>query len=345
MAPEFEKAWSDLNLRLRELERGGGLSSALRALEEHHLDNGFIRDRLQDVERHTISHPRDPGLFFRVQYNPGRARRFAGSGRNGGESLSLNNGCFLCRENIRRQQDGAQLGYQIMAGGRTYVALTNPFPLLPEHIVIAATEHRPQEWAFHGPDGFAIQTLIDDLVSLADRMPGHLGFYNGVGAGASIPGHLHFQFFRRPGDDRRFPMEIAAEAVGGEVDGPAVLARYPIEAVVWKGRADDVIARATHWMAAWGERNRGRLAGLTANLIAARDDDHQVTLYFVPRDRARARPDGFAGLVGGLEVLGEIVLSSGEEKARLDAGKIDYFALEATLASVSTPVETADAGA
>ena len=53
--------------------------------------------------------------------------------------------------------------------------------------------------------------------------------------------------------------------------------------------------------------------------------------------RTRPRAKGLSGLIGGLEVLGEIVLSCPEEKGRLDAGLIDYFALEDALASVRTP--------
>lgn len=48
---------------------------------------------------------------------------------------------------------------------------------------------------------------------------------------------------------------------------------------------------------------------------------------------------GWGGLIGGLEVLGEIVLSSETDKAWLDPGEIDYFRLSTTLASVRTPLE------
>ena len=64
-----------------------------------------------------------------------------------------------------------------------------------------------------------------------------------------------------------------------------------------------------------------------------------MALYFVPRDRTKSKAEGFSGLIGGLEVLGEIVLSSPNDKARLSSGQIDYFTLEAALASVHTPIE------
>ena len=64
-----------------------------------------------------------------------------------------------------------------------------------------------------------------------------------------------------------------------------------------------------------------------------------MILYFVPRDRAKSRAEGFSGLIGGLEVLGEIVLSSPQDKVRLNSGQIDYFTLETALDSVHTPLE------
>jgi len=340
MPLEFEKAWSDLNVRLKELELGSGLTAALHALEIHHRENGFIEDTSQQLERYTFYHPNDRQRFFRVQYNPRRALRFAGSGREHALSLNRNNGCHLCRENIYWQQQGAQLGYEIEIGERLYFALMNPFPLLPAHTVIASPEHRSQDWCIHGDEHLDVTILLDDLVRLADRMPGHLGFYNGVDAGASIPGHLHYHFAMRPDDGMVFPLEIASRDADARSGGPGLAEHYPLDAAVWKGDGAEVVARAADWIARWGERNRTRLAGLTANFIATRDTDgDDMALYFVPRDRARSQAQGFTGLFGGLEVLGEIVLTSPEDKDRMRNGEIDYFTLEAALASVHTPLD------
>jgi hypothetical protein len=340
MTLEFDKTWTDLNERLRELEHGSGLTAAMRALETYHLQTGFIQDNLLQVERHTFYHPDDPERFFRVQYNPRRAKRFAGSGDANGHKATLNNGCFLCRENIEIQQDGAQLGYEIMTDGRTYLALTNPFPLLPEHIVIASREHRTQDWSLHDPRGIRTTDLIGDLVYFAHRMPGHLAFYNGVDAGASISGHLHFQCLLRPPDEPAFPLEVAGLHADGRYSEPGHLDTYPLDAVVWRGTSADVAMRASGWLNEWAERNHPRLATLSANIIALRErSGENLLLFFVPRERGRSRPEGFSGLIGGLEVLGEIVLSSEADKAWLDSGEIDYFRLETILASVRTPLE------
>lgn len=340
MSVEFENAWYALNVRLHDLEINAGLAAALRELETHHLNSGFIADPGHSVERHTFYHPDDPTRFFRAQFNPRRALRFAGSSRLNGQSPGRDKGCFLCRDNIEWQQQGTQLGYRVETGGRAYFALTNPYPILPGHIVIAATEHLTQEWRFRDAAGIDVADLVDDLVRLADRMPGYLGFYNGVDAGSSIPSHLHYQFVMRPDADGAFPLEAAVQPSGNGSGASGFAASYPLEVVAWKGGVDDVVARATDWLTRWGERNRARLDTLSANIMATRDSaSDQLALYFVPRDRAKTRADGFSSLAGGLEALGEIVLSSPEELTLLHSGALDYATLEAALATLHTPLE------
>ena len=340
MSLEFEKAWSDLNDRLREVELGSGLSAALQALESHQRETGFIESTIDQLERFTLFHPDDPSRFFRAQYNPKRALRHAGSGTRDVPKPEYQNGCFLCRENIKWQQRGAQLGYRIETGERAYFALMNPFPLLPAHVVMASTFHTPQDWRFGDAEGLSVAMLLADLVRLGDRLPGHVGFYNGVNAGATIPGHLHYQFFKRPADCSLFPLEIVSAHEDGRGDEPARAPQYPLDVAIWRGEAEDVVARASDWIGDWAERNRSRIDSLAANFIAARDDDDEdVTLYFVPRDRTRSRAEGLGNLVGGIEVLGEFVLSKPEDRSRIDDGGIDYFTLEAALASVRAPLE------
>lgn len=341
MSLEFEKAWSDLNDRLREVEQGAGLPAALQVLESHQRETGFIEHTIEHLERYTLYHPQDPSRFFRAQYNPKRALRHAGAGTRNVPVPEHEGGCFLCRENIKWQQRGAQLGYGIETGERAYIALMNPFPLLPAHVVMAAAAHCPQDWRFRDPRGLDVVELLGDLVQLGDRLPGHVGFYNGVNAGATIPAHLHYQFFKRPDDHSLFPLEVAVGTGGGRKAEPAFAEHYPLDAAVWRGEAEDVVARASDWIGLWAERNGNRLDGLAANFIASRnDEDDGVTLYFVPRDRTRSRAKGFGNLVGGIEVLGEFVLSNPDDKSRIDDGRINYFTLLAALASVRAPIES-----
>jgi len=339
---EYNAAWAELNTRLRGIEDAdGGLYGALAELERHQQETGFIRDRLDDVERWVFHHPDDPTRFFRAQYNPKRALRFNGNGVATPPSgiMASNEGCFLCRDNIQWQQSGSQMGYEIRVGESAYYAWMNPFPLLPCHVVIATQAHTSQEWELARDARLGSPGLLNDLAALATRLPGYIGYYNGVDAGASIPSHKHLHFCRRPEGHSEFPLERAARQLAAGDGDVGLLTDYPVAAAVWKGTPAQVVESASHWLSQWTRRNRSRLADLTCNLIVTRDwSGDGLDLYFVPRERRKSRVRGPHGLIGGLEILGEVVLSTPEEKERLDDGAIDYFALEEYLSRVHTPM-------
>ncbi|MCY4589955.1 MAG: DUF4922 domain-containing protein [Alphaproteobacteria bacterium] len=342
MSPDYENSWLTLNGRLRQLERVSGLGAALRELECHHLNNGFLTDTLWQVESRSFSDPDHPERFFRAQYNPRRAHRFRGAGRTLAADLPAH-GCFLCRDTIELQQQGAQLGYRIESGKRVFFALTNPFPVLPGHIVVASEEHRTQEWGFRDPSGVAVEELVEDLVLLSARMPEYVGFYNGIGGGCSIPEHLHYQFVTRPGGVAAFPLELAARSGRGKnADASMLIRHYPVEAVVWTGSTDLVVTCASDWLTAWARRNGTRLDDLSANFVATGDGcGDRVSLYFVPRRRSQSRLRGVGGVAGALEVLGEVVLADPDAGTRLRDGSINYFSLQSALESLHIPLEPA----
>ncbi len=329
----YDQAWTKLNLYLNEIAQGD-LGKALDALHAQQLDQGFIRDDLSGLQRYRFEHPRNTDRFFTVQYNPTRARRFAGSGRIAPPpgAVSVHDGCFLCFENIQWQQNGVEIGFDIQLSGRNYIAWMNPYPLLPHHAVIASREHVAQSW--HHADGTvagrSLSILIHDLVDLARQLPGWIGFYNGPGAGASIPHHFHYQFLRRPAGYGAFPLEQAAvrKKVGQS-------AGYPVAFAHWHGDTESVRRTAERWIEHWVDAHESRIKNLSANVIAIADNDALIDVYFVPRDQARSRSEEMSGLIGGLEVLGELVFSSEDEKTRLDTGIVDYATVERILGSIS----------
>ncbi len=320
----------------------GNLLRAFSELQEHHRQSGFVRDQLDSVQRYVFCHPEFSSRCLRVQYNPARALRFSGNGTQvPPQGMEVkHDGCFLCRENIRWQQRGTQLGYQLEINSHSYIAWMNPFPLLPGHLVVATADHVSQEWHLHPNGKLPVKRIIGDLTSLSARMPGYAGFYNGVDAGASIPDHMHYQFFQPPQEHRHFPLEL--EAIEARAAQPALgswrLGRYPLETMHWHGPAGDTAEAASEWASIWAEHQTD-LTQVTANIIAINDENSDLlSLFFVPRSRGRCRASCMSGLVGGLEVLGEMVFSSGEEKALLDSGRITYFDLEQVLAEVCTPL-------
>lgn len=340
MVNAYNSAWTKLNAALGATETAYGLTSALSALEDNQRQTGFIKDQLSGVERYVFTHPDTPSRFFRVQFNAKRLARFNGAGVSAPPHgvIAAHDGCFLCRDNVLWQQQGAELGYALNVNGKAYHTWMNPFPLLPNHVVVASAIHETQEWAYAPDGGVDIKRVIRDLVTLAVRMPNFVGFYNGVNAGASIPGHLHYQFFARPESDFTFPLEAFMRDHRATGEQPVIATDYPMAVVKWNGAPDATGDRASHWIDDWARQNVDRIYRLTANIIVTSDADGEITLYFVPRDRTRARGQNMSGLVGGLEVLGEVVMSSPEERHALESGAVDYFTIEQILASVHTPL-------
>ena len=340
---QFNEAWLTLNRELAAIEAVGGLGAALCALQEHQRRSGFIKDSLEQVERFRFFENDDRQRLFQVQFNPRRALRFSGSGISTPPPgiKSVHDGCFLCRDNIAWQQQGRELGYDIDVGGRACRALMNPFPLLPVHVIIASSAHVSQEWRMDADGHVDVARLLDHLCELASRAPGFIGLFNGVDAGASIPGHRHFHFFKRPGCTGGFPLEQAAGEAEKGPDGVRTISRYPLDVALWRGTWAEVASEGAAWVARWSRQHAGRMDQLTANFIAVADDSGKLdrqTLYFVPRHRRKKRPAGLTGLVGGLEVLGELVFSTPEEKKLLENGQISYAMLENALASVNPRV-------
>ncbi len=110
-------------------------------------------------------------LTVGIQHNP--ARMISTAAKTDAKTLSARP-CFLCKENRPPQQVGMEIadGWEL---------LINPYPIFPTHFTIVSKTHCPQ-------DGFPL-----DMVSMAEKLPGHTIFFNGKCAGASCPDHLHCQ--------------------------------------------------------------------------------------------------------------------------------------------------------
>ena len=109
-----------------------------------------------------------------LQYNPARA---VSSGAAVDAESIKSRPCFLCQENLPREQKGILYKNQ-------YLLLCNPAPIFKNHFTIVSLRHEPQE----------IASSLTSLLELAsDASPEYAVFYNGPACGASAPDHLHFQ--------------------------------------------------------------------------------------------------------------------------------------------------------
>lgn len=123
---------------------------------------------LRKAERRIV---RVGDLDIHLQHNPERIRS---TGAKVDAASIAARPCFLCRKNRPTEQMSAEL----MTG---WELLVNPFPILPVHFTIPATEHRPQG------------RIPLEMAAMAEMMPDLTFFYNGARAGASAPDHQHCQ--------------------------------------------------------------------------------------------------------------------------------------------------------
>jgi len=78
---EFQRSErARLHASLERLRLDVGLGEALEGLRRHQVRSGFIQDDLSEVQRFEFERRDGSGDYLAAQYNPARARRFAGSG-------------------------------------------------------------------------------------------------------------------------------------------------------------------------------------------------------------------------------------------------------------------------
>ena len=117
------------------------------------------------------------GLTVKLQFNP--ARIISSAAKLTKEDIARRR-CFLCEQN--RPAEQINIPFE-GCNGHQYHILVNPYPIFPEHLVIAKASHQEQ----------AIGGRYEDMLKLAETYSERTFFYNGPCCGASAPDHHHFQ--------------------------------------------------------------------------------------------------------------------------------------------------------
>lgn len=112
-------------------------------------------------------------FVFVAQYNPAR---MVSTGADISQETIRKRPCFLCERNRPPQQSKKVVNEK-------FDILVNPYPILPTHFTIVATEHRPQRFKDCWGTMYAMLTEYPELIV----------FYNGPKCGASAPDHAHLQ--------------------------------------------------------------------------------------------------------------------------------------------------------
>ena len=117
------------------------------------------------------------GLTVKLQFNP--ARMISSAAKLSKEDIAKRR-CFLCVEN--RPSEQIMLKFEGRKG-KKYHILVNPYPIFPDHLVIAKNKHVDQ----------SIWHRYVDMLDMAKKYSSYTFFYNGPKSGASAPDHHHFQ--------------------------------------------------------------------------------------------------------------------------------------------------------
>ncbi|MFN0108394.1 MAG: DUF4922 domain-containing protein [Blastocatellia bacterium] len=189
--------WED---RILTPPEGGTTNALAQVLIAQQVANWpMLREAVAGLEDVAFKHftIKDSDVF--AQFNP--ARIVSTAAKVDAATISQRP-CFLCADNLPPEEKG-------IAFGDRFIILCNPFPVLPDHLVIAAREHTPQ----------AIEGNFGAMLDLAEGL-GEDWFvlYNGPRCGASAPDHFHFQACSREGvplfNDFDFWFERDSKEVG-----------------------------------------------------------------------------------------------------------------------------------
>jgi hypothetical protein len=238
-----------------------------------------IRGNIAELEKRGILNPnRDESKLFRDARDP--------HGRH----------CFLCAENIKECHPLETMVPLELAGQR-YYAGANFAWIEPGHFTIFAAEHQDQAYSRHA---------LEAMVELHTRTNGQFRvLFNGPGAGASIPWHLHYQITTAP-------MPIETLKPGSEDQYPTPVCRFEL------GSDGQGFERAHLAAEQWVRQNPEHHS---LNVFIATIDVDPV-LFIFPRDQRHATATG-KGLVGGFEVAGDFVLSAPREEETFNNASVE----------------------
>lgn len=150
-------------------------------------------DNFKALENVLVREVEVGGLTVRLQFNP--ARMISSAAKLNKEDIAKRK-CFLCEENRPEVQTNIPF---MTSAGHQYHILVNPYPIFPDHLVVAKSTHQDQ----------SIAGRYEDMLQFARNYPECTFYYNGPRCGASAPDHHHFQGVPR----HLMPLEVSVDAL------------------------------------------------------------------------------------------------------------------------------------
>jgi len=300
---------------MQEAIKGRTMAVSLEALCAHERSRGFTS---WTPETTTPYRPATRCAHeFAALYTPRRDRR-----------PQKPETCPLCADEL--QQSGQRF-VAIRLGNRRFHALANPFGVTQWSLTIAADTHRPQ-WGAPMPadDGEPLAT-VQEMIALAESLPGYVIIGNGTLAGASLPGHAHHQALRLPDGHGLLAVERVTQGRSTEAAWCGVDGEYPVVFHHATGNVPDVARKTAAAMCGWRDVMRAHATGnLLVQAVAG-----GVEAYFFPRDARTPQVKDLAGIPGALECCGIFVMSADWEQSALQAGRTNTSTLCGVLRAIS----------
>jgi hypothetical protein len=283
----------------------------------------MLRDAVAGLASVEYKRLRVRGSEVLAQFNP---QRIVSTAAKVDAATIKQRPCFLCAENLPPEERG-------VAFGADFVALYNPFPVLPRHLVITSRSHIPQ--TIEGNFG----TLLDLALDLGAEF---FIVYNGAACGASAPDHLHFQACERKSlpiirEIETWERQDITNDSGIET---FALKDYRLNALITRGNDRAALVE-------WFDRALRRLvvvAGAESepmiNLVVMRDGARWTVIVF---PRGKHRPDryfaeGDAKLTvspAAIDLAGVLVVPQPDHFAKITSGDVEEIYAEVTLGAAA----------
>ncbi len=237
------------------------------------------------------------GLQLTVRKNLWRAFRrigFEGT-KTKGHPDAVNDGCFICLHNTPEIQKVVRIGTPEKA--LSHAVLMNPFPILHDQVTIASLDHEPQ---------LLTERQAEFILNLTERSKDFKFSFNGIGAGASIPQHIHFYGF-----DDFLPIEkvACAENLISEknLEVSQLKSEWPVFTLAINGVHSKISKYILALIGHLGKMNN------SVNMFFSRTDNGKVQVFAMPRRKSKPDPStGFTNEFGVVEMCGMIICESSE---------------------------------
>ncbi len=286
-----------------------GLAAELQSTWEQQVSTGFILgDPYAPAETRT-AFDETCGVEFRFRWLPHRELRtdtaelerrgilnpdYAAADLFRDPRDTSGRHCFLCPANVAVCHPMEAL-VPITAGGKHWVAGANFAWLARDHFTLMTRRHEDQVYS---------RAVLDAMLEINAQTEGEFRVvFNGAGAGATIPWHLHLHMASEP-------MPIERLRPGREDHYPIPVRVFPM--------AETTVAQVDSHIAAWHALDR---AHHRVNLLVA-SAKSGPSVFVVLRD-ARVTVASNKGLMGGWEVAGDFAYSEPAMRGEFEVATLD----------------------